>query len=307
MSYKDIIKQSESRLERSGFAQKHEARVTFKENIEFNEFDDKIVYNLNSTNQDADNILIKAMAYFSIPKYVTEHAKYLLAKTWNGTGQKQNYSTIKFELVAVACLIFCYYQDPHMDIAIAIEFEEFEEYVQMLFKSDKQKNVLKMWQAHETICHLNNIKPIILDFDRIVYTDGACRGNPGMGGWGVIILSKYGKLELYNAEIETTNNRMELMAAINGIEACPVSPSTVQIFTDSKYVEQGITDWIVNWKKNEWKTADGGAVKNIDLWKQLDILTDTHTVSWRWVKGHKDNPGNDRADVLANKAIDRLI
>jgi ribonuclease HI len=138
-----------------------------------------------------------------------------------------------------------------------------------------------------------------------LYTDGACRGNPGPGGWGVLM--KYGdhEKELCGGEAETTNNRMELMAAIQGLESltrrCPV-----RLYTDSKYVMQGITEWIDNWKARGWKTAAKKPVKNEDLWRRLDQARDAHEVEWIWVKGHAGHDGNERADQLANRGIDEM-
>jgi ribonuclease HI len=139
----------------------------------------------------------------------------------------------------------------------------------------------------------------------IIYTDGACRGNPGPGGWGVIFNYKGKIKELYGAEKHTTNNRMELMAAIQALETL-TRPCSVQINSDSIYVLKGITDWMPNWKKRGWKTAARTPVKNEDLWRRLDAAIATHKVEWRWVKGHSGDSGNDRADVLANLGIDSL-
>jgi ribonuclease HI len=139
----------------------------------------------------------------------------------------------------------------------------------------------------------------------IIYTDGACRGNPGPGGWGVILSYKGQVKELYGGEHETTNNRMELTAAIKGLEALKKN-CKVEINTDSKYVLQGITEWMSNWKKRGWKTAANKPVKNEDLWRRLDAALSGHDVRWIWVKGHSGNNGNDRADALANLGIDTL-
>ncbi|MFV2057732.1 MAG: ribonuclease HI [Thiohalomonadales bacterium] len=138
-----------------------------------------------------------------------------------------------------------------------------------------------------------------------LFTDGACRGNPGPGGWGVLLDFDGVEKSLYGGEANTTNNRMELMAAIKGLSELK-SSSEVTLVTDSKYVMNGITQWIVGWKKNAWKTASKKPVKNVDLWKQLDMLVDGHNVQWQWVKGHSGHPGNDRADELANRGIDEL-
>lgn len=140
----------------------------------------------------------------------------------------------------------------------------------------------------------------------IIYTDGACRGNPGPGGWGVILNYKGKTKELYGGERETTNNRMELLAAIHGLEALK-KKCKVEINTDSKYVMQGITEWISNWKKRGWKTAGNKPVKNEDLWRRLDAAMLGHDVKWKWVKGHSGNNGNERADALANLGIDTLM
>lgn len=139
----------------------------------------------------------------------------------------------------------------------------------------------------------------------IIYTDGACRGNPGPGGWGVILNYKGKIKELYGAEKLTTNNRMELMAAIQALESL-TRPCSVQLNSDSIYVLKGITDWMPNWKKRGWKTAARTPVKNEDLWRRLDAAITKHKVEWKWVKGHSGDTGNDRADVLANLGIDSL-
>ena len=139
----------------------------------------------------------------------------------------------------------------------------------------------------------------------IIYTDGACRGNPGKGGWGVL-LRYQGKIkELHGGEHDTTNNRMELMAAICALEALK-KPCVVHLYIDSKYVLDGITKWMVNWKKAGWKTAAKKPVKNEDLWRRLDLAIQMHTIDWRWVKGHSGNQGNERADALANLGVDSL-
>ncbi|MEQ1543951.1 ribonuclease HI [Methyloglobulus sp.] len=139
----------------------------------------------------------------------------------------------------------------------------------------------------------------------IIYTDGACRGNPGPGGWGAILSYKGNTKELYGGERETTNNRMELLAAINALEAL-TQPSAVQVNSDSKYVLQGITEWMDSWKKRGWKTASKSPVKNEDLWRRLDAARTPHRIEWKWVKGHSGDKGNDRADELANLGIDML-
>ncbi|MDH3948916.1 MAG: ribonuclease HI [Gammaproteobacteria bacterium] len=139
-----------------------------------------------------------------------------------------------------------------------------------------------------------------------VYTDGACRGNPGPGGWGVLL--RYGdtEKELYGAEAETTNNRMELMAAIQALENLKRECKVI-LTTDSEYVRKGITEWIANWKKRGWKTASKQPVKNKDLWQRLDKAATQHQVEWHWVRGHTGHPENERADELANKGIDELL
>ena len=139
----------------------------------------------------------------------------------------------------------------------------------------------------------------------IIYTDGACRGNPGPGGWGVILNYKGKIKELYGAEKHTTNNRMELMAAIIALESL-TRPCSIQLNSDSRYVLKGITDWMPNWKKRGWKTAARTPVKNEDLWRRLDEAIAKHKIEWKWVKGHSGNTGNDRADILANLGIDSL-
>jgi ribonuclease HI len=140
----------------------------------------------------------------------------------------------------------------------------------------------------------------------IIYTDGACRGNPGPGGWGAVLNYKGKSRELYGGELETTNNRMELMAAIQALETLTRS-CTVLIHTDSKYVLQGITEWMSNWKKRGWKTAARTPAKNEDLWRRLDAAIERHDIEWRWIKGHSGNDGNERADALANLGIDSLL
>jgi len=133
-----------------------------------------------------------------------------------------------------------------------------------------------------------------------IYTDGACKGNPGPGGWGVWLQSGAHEKELWGGEPLTTNNRRELTAVIEALGALKRA-SRIELHTDSEYVRQGITSWIHNWKQRGWKTADRKPVKNIDLWQRLDALTNAHHIEWRWVKGHAGDPGNERADALANR------
>jgi ribonuclease HI len=139
-----------------------------------------------------------------------------------------------------------------------------------------------------------------------LFTDGACRGNPGPGGWGVLL--RYGEREksLYGGEAATTNNRMELTAAIEGLKALS-EPCRVTLTTDSNYVRQGITEWIANWKRRNWRTASRQPVKNADLWQALDEQNQRHDVSWHWVKGHSGHRENEIADALANRGIDELV
>jgi len=135
-----------------------------------------------------------------------------------------------------------------------------------------------------------------------LYTDGACSGNPGPGGWGVLMLYKGNEKEICGGEADTTNNRMELMAAIQGLEALKRGMK-VRIHTDSTYVKDGITKWIHGWKKNGWRTAAKKPVKNAELWQRLETAIERHDVSWHWVKGHSDHPENDRADALARQGM----
>ena len=141
--------------------------------------------------------------------------------------------------------------------------------------------------------------------DVIMYTDGACRGNPGPGGWGVLLVGRGREKELYGGEALTTNNRMELMAAIEGLKAL-TRPCRVAIYTDSQYLRNGIREWLAQWKRRGWKTADKKPVKNQDLWELLDALAAPHAIEWHWVRGHTGHDGNERADELANRGIDRL-
>ncbi len=139
----------------------------------------------------------------------------------------------------------------------------------------------------------------------IIHTDGACSGNPGPGGWGALLEYDQTKKEIFGGAAETTNNRMELSAAINALNALK-RKSIVDLHTDSTYVRDGITKWMVNWKKNGWKTAAKKPVKNKDLWVELDEAIQRHEVRWHWVKGHAGNPGNEKADELANKGMEEF-
>ena len=140
----------------------------------------------------------------------------------------------------------------------------------------------------------------------IIYTDGACRGNPGPGGWGALIKYDSEEKTIFGGQANTTNNQMELSAAIEGL-AILKEPCNVELFTDSKYVMDGITQWIQNWKKNNWRTAAKKDVKNKELWQKLDQLITQHQVQWHWVKGHSGDAGNEAADLLANKGIDSIL
>lgn len=138
-----------------------------------------------------------------------------------------------------------------------------------------------------------------------IYTDGACSGNPGPGGWGALLSYNGTEREIFDGEAETTNNRMELTAAIMALESLK-ERCRVDLYTDSKYVMDGINSWIVNWKKNGWRTAAKKPVKNADLWQPLDAATERHDITWHWVKGHSGNNGNERADELARRGISEL-
>ena len=138
-----------------------------------------------------------------------------------------------------------------------------------------------------------------------IFTDGACKGNPGVGGWGALLRTKGKERELFGGEAHTTNNRMELMGAIAALEALK-RHCHVRLHTDSKYVQQGISTWIHDWKKRGWKTADKKPVKNEDLWRRLDALAAQHKIEWVWVKGHAGHDGNERADELANRGVEMM-
>lgn len=137
----------------------------------------------------------------------------------------------------------------------------------------------------------------------VIYTDGACRGNPGPGGWGALLQYRGTERRLSGGEPGTTNNRMELMAAIQALEALKTGCG-VTLFTDSTYVMKGLTEWLPNWKRRGWKTAGGAPVKNQDLWQRLDTACQRHRIEWRWVKGHAGDPGNEAADALANEGLE---
>jgi ribonuclease HI len=139
-----------------------------------------------------------------------------------------------------------------------------------------------------------------------IHTDGACRGNPGPGGWGAILRAAGGEKEIWGGEPTTTNNRMELMAAIRALEALK-RPCRVQAYTDSEYLRRGISEWLADWKRRGWRTADRKPVKNEDLWRRLDDLVGRHQVSWHWVRGHAGNRDNERADELANRGLDEIL
>ena len=140
-----------------------------------------------------------------------------------------------------------------------------------------------------------------------IYTDGACKGNPGPGGWGALLRMGAHEKELWGGEAETTNNRMELTAVIKALNALK-RPVHARVHTDSRYVQQGISEWIANWKRNGWKTSAKTPVKNADLWQQLDALTAVgHRLEWVWVKGHAGHPENERADALANRGVDQIM
>ncbi len=140
--------------------------------------------------------------------------------------------------------------------------------------------------------------------DVVIYTDGACSGNPGPGGWGAVMIYGDHRKEIYGGEKETTNNRMELMAAIEALNALKKS-CKVALYTDSNYVKQGITEWIHGWKRNGWKNSQKKPVKNAELWQELESAQERHAVSWHWVKGHAGHPENERADELARMGVER--
>lgn len=138
-----------------------------------------------------------------------------------------------------------------------------------------------------------------------MYTDGACKGNPGVGGWGTLLRYGAHEKELFGGEAHTTNNRMELLAVIEGLKSVKTR-CEIAVYTDSVYVQKGVTEWLVNWKARGWKTADKKPVKNDDLWRELDSLLHTHQLSWHWVKGHAGHVDNERADDLANRGVEMI-
>ncbi len=135
-----------------------------------------------------------------------------------------------------------------------------------------------------------------------IYSDGACKGNPGPGGWGALLITDGHRKEICGGEANTTNNRMEMTAVIRALESLK-RPSTVEVHTDSQYVQKGISEWMAGWKRRNWRTADGKPVKNQDLWLQLDALSQLHRIEWKWVRGHNGHPENERADELANQGV----
>ncbi len=142
----------------------------------------------------------------------------------------------------------------------------------------------------------------------VIYTDGACKGNPGPGGWGAVLTSGNTEKEMFGGELDTTNNRMEITAVIQAL-ATLKQPCKVTLYLDSEYVRKGITEWIHGWKARGWRTAAKAPVKNVDLWQRLDalVISGGHAIDWRWVKGHAGDPGNERADGLANKGVERAL
>lgn len=139
-----------------------------------------------------------------------------------------------------------------------------------------------------------------------IFTDGACKGNPGIGGWGALLKYNGHEQEIFGGEQQTTNNRMELIAAINALSLLK-RPCKVRLYTDSQYVQKGISQWIKSWKARNWKTGDNKPVKNGDLWRVLDELTQNHAIEWSWVRGHVGHEGNERADALANRGVEKVI
>ncbi len=155
---------------------------------------------------------------------------------------------------------------------------------------------------------MSDTAPAISPQPVVIYTDGACKGNPGPGGWGVLLRSGDTTKELFGGELDTTNNRMEMTAVIEALAALK-RPCAVTLHIDSQYVLKGITEWIHSWKARGWRTAAKAPVKNVDLWQRLDALlvSGGHTIDWRWVRGHNGDPGNEHADMLANKGVERAL
>jgi len=139
-----------------------------------------------------------------------------------------------------------------------------------------------------------------------IYTDGACKGNPGIGGWGALLIYNEQSIEIFDGELQTTNNRMELKAVIEALNHAKSMSDDIQIYTDSSYVQKGIQEWIHNWKMNGWRSSNKKPVKNQDLWQMLDTLNSSLNVDWFWVKGHAGHPGNERADFLANEGVKKI-
>jgi ribonuclease HI len=161
----------------------------------------------------------------------------------------------------------------------------------------KKQDLLKIRKSLNKVSNIKQTNEVSLIE---IYADGACKGNPGPGGWGALLKCGSNEKELFGGESITTNNRMELTAVIRALEAIK-RPCKINVYTDSSYVQKGITEWIVGWKSRNWRTADKKPVKNEDLWRSLDQLVQTHTIDWIWVKGHAGNAGNERADMLANR------
>ncbi|MCA1979141.1 MAG: ribonuclease HI [Thiobacillus sp.] len=139
-----------------------------------------------------------------------------------------------------------------------------------------------------------------------IYSDGACKGNPGAGGWGALLVAGEHRKEICGGEPDTTNNRMEMTAVIRALESLK-RPSQVAVHTDSQYVQKGISEWLPGWKRRNWRTAEGKPVKNQDLWQRLDQLAQQHRIEWHWVRGHAGHPENERADALANQGVQQAV